>query len=84
MLPKTRNEKHLAFFHSMLLVVFCSIGFNESFVLPSNNSILQAYEQGIPGVFTTDFPANPPRKFDYTGNVSRLLWQPVLGTKEYK
>ncbi|XP_040992085.1 laccase-12-like [Juglans microcarpa x Juglans regia] len=57
---------------------------NASFVLPSNISILQAYQQGIPGVFTSDFPANPPLKFDYTGNVSRSLWQPVPGTKGYK
>ncbi|KAM6583082.1 hypothetical protein CsatB_010084 [Cannabis sativa] len=57
---------------------------NHSFVLPNNISILQAYQQGIPGVFTTDFPANPPVKFDYTGNVSRSLWQPIPGTKGYK
>jgi len=56
---------------------------NVSFVLPSNISILQAYEQGIPGVFTNDFPPNPPLKFDYTGNVSRTLWQPVRGTRGY-
>lgn len=57
---------------------------NVSFVLPSNFSLLQAHQQGIPGVFTTDFPAVPPVKFDYTGNVSRSLWQPVSGTKLYK
>lgn len=57
---------------------------NESFVLPTNYSILQAYKQGIPGVYTADFPANPPVQFDYTGNVSRSLWQPVPGTKVYK
>ncbi|GAY40522.1 hypothetical protein CUMW_052540 [Citrus unshiu] len=57
---------------------------NVSFVLPSNFSLLQAHHHGIPGVFTTDFPANPPFKFDYTGNVSRSLWQPVPGTKLYK
>ncbi|PON79099.1 Laccase [Parasponia andersonii] len=57
---------------------------NVSFVLPNKISILQAYQQGIPGVFTSDFPANPPVKFDYTGNVSRSLWQPVPGTKGYK
>ncbi|KAG2730557.1 hypothetical protein I3843_01G293200 [Carya illinoinensis] len=57
---------------------------NVSFVLPSNISVLQAYQLGIPGVFTSDFPANPPLKFDYTGNVSRSLWQPVPGTKGYK
>ncbi|KAK6145560.1 hypothetical protein DH2020_022380 [Rehmannia glutinosa] len=38
----------------------------------------------IPGVFTTDFPGNPPVKFDYTGNVSRSMWQPIRGTKLYK
>jgi laccase len=57
---------------------------NVSFVLPSKMSILQAFEKRVPGVFTTDFPANPPLKFDYTGNVSRSLWQPVPGTKGYK
>ncbi|KAI3458488.1 hypothetical protein Pfo_015151 [Paulownia fortunei] len=56
---------------------------NVSFVLPSNFSLLQAHQQGIPGVFTKDFPANPPANFDYTGNVSRSLWQPVPGTKVY-
>ncbi|XP_028792708.1 laccase-5 [Neltuma alba] len=57
---------------------------NVSFVLPNNISILQAHHHGIPGVFTSDFPAKPPVKFDYTGNVSRSLWQPVPGTKVYK
>ncbi|GAV58668.1 Cu-oxidase domain-containing protein/Cu-oxidase_2 domain-containing protein/Cu-oxidase_3 domain-containing protein [Cephalotus follicularis] len=57
---------------------------NQSFVLPTRNSIMQAYYQGQPGIFTTDFPPVPPVKFDYTGNVSRGLWQPVKGTKVYK
>ncbi|KAK9168030.1 hypothetical protein Syun_000170 [Stephania yunnanensis] len=57
---------------------------NVSFVLPSNYSLLQSHQQGIPGVFTTDFPAAPPVKFDYTGNVSRSLWTPVRGTRLYK
>ncbi|WJX38518.1 laccase [Trifolium repens] len=57
---------------------------NVSFTLPNNISILQAHYNGIPGVFTTDFPANPPVKFDYTGNVSRSLWQPIPGTKAYR
>lgn len=63
---------------------FASSMNNMSFILPSSYSILQAYHQGIPGVFTTDFPAVPPVQFDYTGNVSQLLWQPVPGTKVYK
>lgn len=57
---------------------------NVSFVLPSNFSLLQAHQQRVPGVFTTDFPAKPPVKFDYTGNVSQSLWQPSRGTKVYK
>ncbi|KAL8247782.1 hypothetical protein R6Q59_008998 [Mikania micrantha] len=57
---------------------------NVSFVLPSNFSVLQAHHHGVPGVFTTDFPAKPPVAFDYTGNVSRSLWQPMRGTKVYK
>ncbi|KAL6545116.1 high-affinity glucose transporter [Orobanche hederae] len=56
---------------------------NVSFVLPSNFSLLQAHQQGIPGVFTRDFPGNPPVQFDYTGNTSRSMWQPVRGTKVY-
>nr|QCZ35197.1 laccase 30 [Salvia miltiorrhiza] len=57
---------------------------NISFVLPRSTSLLQAYYQNIPGVFTTDFPSVPPVAFDYTGNVSRGLWQPQRGTKLYK
>ncbi|XP_048137145.1 laccase-3-like [Rhodamnia argentea] len=57
---------------------------NVSFVFPRTNSLMQAYYQGIPGVFTTDFPPVPPIQFDYTGNVSRGLWQPVKATKLYK
>ncbi|OEL24197.1 Laccase-23 [Dichanthelium oligosanthes] len=58
---------------------------NVSFVLPSTVSILQAHYGGAQGVFTADFPANPPLQFDYTAqNVSRALWQPVPGTKVYR
>lgn len=57
---------------------------NVSFVLPRTNSLMQAYYQGVPGVFTTDFPPVPPIPFNYTGNVSRGLWQPVKATKLYK
>lgn len=57
---------------------------NVSFVFPNTTSLLQAYYHNIPGVYTTDFPSVPPVQFDYTGNVSRGLWQPVLGTKLYK
>ncbi|KAM7257058.1 hypothetical protein ACFE04_012799 [Oxalis oulophora] len=57
---------------------------NVSFVLPTKNSIMQAYYQGQAGVFTTNFPPVPPVQFDYTGNVPRGLYQPVRRTKVYK
>lgn len=57
---------------------------NVSFALPSNFSILQAHHHSVPGVFTTDFPGNPPVAFDYTGTVPRSLWTPIRGTKVYK
>ncbi|WCJ19958.1 laccase 12 [Euphorbia peplus] len=57
---------------------------NVSFQLPQSVSILQAHQMGVKGVFTTDFPAAPPVKFDYTGNVSRSIWQPVPATKVYR
>ncbi|XP_047332965.1 laccase-5-like [Impatiens glandulifera] len=57
---------------------------NVSFSFPSKISILQAFYNGVPGVYTTDFPPTPLLKFDYTGNVSRSLWQPISGTKVYK
>ncbi|PKU67981.1 laccase-3 [Dendrobium catenatum] len=57
---------------------------NYSFVTPTRQSLLQAAQLGIPGVFTTDFPASPPVKFDYTGNnISQSLYQPIRATKLY-
>ncbi|XP_050209165.1 laccase-4-like [Mercurialis annua] len=40
---------------------------NVSFVMPSMN-LLQAHYYNISGIFTDDFPENPPEKFNYTGN----------------
>lgn len=57
---------------------------NVSFVFPTTLSVMQAYYQGVQGIFTADFPPVPPVRFDYTGNVNRALWQPVNGTKVYK
>ncbi|KAL9664497.1 hypothetical protein QQ045_019900 [Rhodiola kirilowii] len=56
---------------------------NVSCVLPSRNSILQAWIQGNLGIFTTNFPPVPPVQFNYTGNVPRQLWQPMQGTEVY-
>ncbi|PQQ06547.1 hypothetical protein Pyn_40424 [Prunus yedoensis var. nudiflora] len=53
---------------------------NVSFVFPRTNSIMQAYYNGVPGVFTTDFPPVPPVQFDYTamcpGGYGRLDAEP--------
>ncbi|XP_009358814.1 laccase-7-like [Pyrus x bretschneideri] len=44
---------------------------NESFVLPSNTSMMEAQFNNVSGVYTRDFPDEPPVKFDYTDtNVS--------------
>jgi laccase len=54
---------------------------NISFALPTI-ALLQAAYFGINGVFTTDFPPNPPVIFNYTGqNIPRSLWAPTSGTK---
>uniref|UniRef100_A0A9I9DIX1 Laccase n=1 Tax=Cucumis melo TaxID=3656 RepID=A0A9I9DIX1_CUCME len=54
---------------------------NVSFVTPSV-SLLEAYHNRVGGVFTTDFPENPPRKFNYTGeNLPKKLLPTSFGTK---
>ncbi|EEF31987.1 laccase-4 [Ricinus communis] len=40
---------------------------NVSFVMPTMD-LLEAHYYNISGVFTDDFPANPPTPFNYTGN----------------
>ncbi|KAL2333031.1 hypothetical protein Fmac_014244 [Flemingia macrophylla] len=40
------------------------------FVLPTTTSLMEAYYEGIPGVFTTVFPPVPLLHFDYTGKLS--------------
>jgi hypothetical protein len=48
---------------------------NFSFVLPQNFAMLQAHFYDINGVFTKDFPDNPPLAFNYTSQnlPARLL-----------
>ncbi|KAM7499338.1 hypothetical protein LguiA_023752 [Lonicera macranthoides] len=55
---------------------------NVSFVMPTT-ALLQAHYYNISGVFTDDFPGNPPIPFNYTGNVT-LSMQTNNGTKVYK
>ena len=51
---------------------------NESFQLPSKLSMLQAfYSNNKKGIYTIDFPDNPPLVFDYT-NPSNALNQSII------
>lgn len=47
---------------------------NISFVKPSV-SVLEAYYNGMKGVFQTDFPEKPPLAFDFTYDLSPLAFQ---------
>ncbi|KAK4478491.1 hypothetical protein RD792_013968, partial [Penstemon davidsonii] len=55
---------------------------NVTFVMPTV-SLLQAHFFKVKGVFTTDFPGNPPVAFNYTGNPPKNL-ATNKGTKVYK
>ncbi|KAK4418963.1 Laccase-4 [Sesamum alatum] len=55
---------------------------NVTFVMPTI-ALLQAHVFNIKGVFTTDFPANPPFAFNYTGTPPANL-ATTTGTKVYK
>jgi laccase len=55
---------------------------NVTFVMPTT-ALLQAHFFNISGVFTTDFPGNPPHVFNYTGSGPASL-QTTNGTKVYR
>nr|CAD1817698.1 unnamed protein product [Ananas comosus var. bracteatus] len=55
---------------------------NVSFVMPPT-AILQAHYYNISGVFTDDFPGNPPFTFNYTGSGPKNL-QTMNGTRVYR
>ncbi|CAK7324917.1 unnamed protein product [Dovyalis caffra] len=55
---------------------------NVTFVMPTT-ALLQAHFFNTSGVFTTDFPANPPHVFNYTGTPPTNL-QTTTGTKVYR
>ncbi|GMN47810.1 hypothetical protein TIFTF001_016985 [Ficus carica] len=62
---------------------------NQSFVLPNTLSMLQAFYDGTSGIYTTDFPDNPPLAFDYTNtslsfNPSLLFAPKVTKVKKLK
>ncbi|KAJ8899698.1 hypothetical protein K2173_019396 [Erythroxylum novogranatense] len=45
---------------------------NQSFQLPTTLSMLQAFFFNVSGVYTPDFPDNPPVVFDYTNDTNSL------------
>ncbi|KAL3536492.1 hypothetical protein ACH5RR_004953 [Cinchona calisaya] len=55
---------------------------NVTFVMPTI-ALLHAHAFNIKGVFTTDFPGNPPTPFNYTGTPPANL-QTNNGTKVYR
>ncbi|KAK3017257.1 hypothetical protein RJ639_044265 [Escallonia herrerae] len=55
---------------------------NVSFVLPVT-ALLQAHYYKISGVYTNDFPANPPNPYNYTG-AGPANMQTTNGTKVYR
>ncbi|PIA59285.1 hypothetical protein AQUCO_00400287v1 [Aquilegia coerulea] len=55
---------------------------NVSFVMPST-ALLQAHYFNISGVFTDDFPGNPPVQFNYTGTGPKNL-ATMKGTRLYR
>lgn len=54
---------------------------NVTFIMPTT-ALLQAHFFNISGVFTTDFPGNPPHTFNFTGTPTNL--QTSNGTKAYR
>ncbi|CAN1853596.1 IRX12 [Linum perenne] len=56
---------------------------NVTFVMPTT-ALLQAHFFNQSGVFTTDFPTNPPHVFNYTGTPAPANLGTTKGTKLYR
>ncbi|KAG8390079.1 hypothetical protein BUALT_Bualt01G0046100 [Buddleja alternifolia] len=95
--PKYPAKVPLSVDHSLLLAIGIGVnpcatcvngsrvvaGINNiTFVMPST-ALLQAHYYGISGVYTDDFPANPPTPYNYTGNPPANM-QTNNGTKVYR
>lgn len=61
---------------------------NESFVLPRRLSMLEAFFNNVGGIYTTDFPDQPPIMFDYTNpsitNTSLIFTEKSTKVKKLK
>ncbi|KAK7294648.1 hypothetical protein RJT34_17538 [Clitoria ternatea] len=56
---------------------------NVTFVMPTT-ALLQAHYFNMKGVFTADFPPNPPQVYNYTGTPPPASSQTTNGTKLYR
>lgn len=45
---------------------------NVSFQTPTSLSMMEAYHRGVKGIYTDDFPDNPPVEYDYTSPLFSL------------
>ncbi|PSS32655.1 Laccase-7 like [Actinidia chinensis var. chinensis] len=57
---------------------------NASFELPTNLSMLEAFFYDVDGIYTTDFPDQPPLEFDYTNSNNSFNTSIVMTTKSTK
>ncbi|KZV53415.1 laccase-7-like, partial [Dorcoceras hygrometricum] len=57
---------------------------NASFQFPNKLSLLEAFFRNVGGIYTTDFPDNPPVRFDYTNSNNSLNRALVMTTKSTK
>ncbi|XP_073271589.1 laccase-7-like [Primulina huaijiensis] len=57
---------------------------NASFQFPTKLSMLEAFYRNVRGIYTTDFPDNPPLQFDYTNSNNSLNQALVTTTKSTK
>ncbi|MQL77104.1 hypothetical protein Taro_009497 [Colocasia esculenta] len=56
---------------------------NVTFAMPTV-ALLQAHFFNVSGVFTADFPGQPPARYNYTGPPASMNMQTTTGTKLYR
>ncbi|KAL8094241.1 laccase-7 [Apium graveolens] len=57
---------------------------NESFEFPTKLSMLEAFFNNVDGIYTTDFPSQPPFVFDYTNASNSFNPNLLITTKSTK
>ncbi|CAL5388481.1 unnamed protein product [Camellia sinensis] len=57
---------------------------NASFQFPTKLSMLQAFFNNVDGIYTTDFPSQPPLVFDYTNSNNNFNTSIIMTTKSTK